>query len=448
MSSSSARRARKRLRISGYLLFALLVSVTGSAILYGEQRQRIDALESELDGYRLYVQNEAESAARDLNTSLVDLQTNLRKLSAAATPAQHARLLFEVRRLSDAAGGALGRLSISHADGRDLEQFLTRTGDYADTLLDSVQSGVLLSAADGEQLTAIGTQCEALCGAINDRLASGLLPMGAVTPDDYYTAEPNADALPAYPSLRYDGPFSESSETAEPKGLPAETVSETRAKDIADRAFPDVTWRFDGRCDAAIAAFDFSGENGETLSVTERGGKLLYWMLPASGDSDEPLTDDALLRLKSSAASYLTGAGFGAMQPTVSVSYAGRAVIGFAAVQNGVVLCADTVQVYVDRVTERVVGLDARGYYAHHTVRRLPAFTLSEQDARDAVSLSLQIASVTPCLLPKCETHEVACYECRGTLGERTYLVYINAATGAEESIRELLRTDSGETLL
>ena len=439
---------RRRVRLSGYLFFLLLAAAAGFGILYGEQIRHIRALEAEVEVYRLYVQNEAESAARDLNTSLTDLQTNLRKLTAAASPAQHAKLLFEVRRLSDAANGALGRLSISHTYGKDLEQFLTRTGDYAGTLLDSVQNGILLSASDGDQLAAIGAQCEALSGAIGNRMADGLLPTGAVTPEGYYTAAQNPESVPSYPTLLYDGPFSESSENAAPKGLPSETISEARATEIAARSLPEVEWTYDGRCDAAIATYDFSGPNGETLSVTERGGKVLYWMLSPSGASDDPLTDDELDRLKSAAQTYLLAAGFDRMQPSYAESYAGCAVLNYAAMQNGIVLYPDLVKVYLDRLTGRVIGLDARSYYSHHTARVIPPFLLSEQDARDAVSLALQIETVTPCLIPKCETREVACYECRGTIGKRTFLVYINAQTGAEEEIFELLRSDSGEKVI
>ena len=90
---------KRKSRITGYLCFLFLACVLGFAIVLGEQVRRSDELEAELFAYRLHAQNEAESAARDLGTSLEDMERNLRKLTAAATPAQHTQLLSEVRRL-------------------------------------------------------------------------------------------------------------------------------------------------------------------------------------------------------------------------------------------------------------------------------------------------------------------------------------------------------------
>lgn len=432
-------------RVSGYLCFLALAAFAGFGILYGEQVRRADELEAELVTYRLYVQNEAESAARDLGGALNELESNLRKLSAAASPAQHVRLLSEVRRLSDVAGGALGRLSVSHADGYELKQFLTRTGDYANTLMDSVQNGVLLTADDAAQLSAIGTQCSALRGAIGDRMDSGLLPSGAVSTEGFYTAAQNPESVPAYPSLLYDGPFSESSENAPPKGLPTETVSEEQAKGIAARAFPGVDWQYDGKCEAAIVTFDFSGGAGESLSITERGGRVLYWMTEPSGSGSDPLTEAEQKAADTAAQTYLKMAGFDAMHPSYAESYAGVIVLNYAATQDGVVLYPDLVKAYVDRATGKVIGYDARSYYTHHAPRDIGPFALTREDATNAISLSMRVTSVTPCVIPKCETREVLCYECRGTVGDATYLVYINAETGAEEEIFEVIRTETGE---
>ena len=327
----------------------------------------------------------------------------------------------------------------------DLKQFLTRTGDYANTLLDSVQNGVLLSADDAAQLAAIGTQCEALRGALTEQIESGSLPAGVVSTDGYYTEGEASDAVPAYPSLLYDGPFSESSETAPPKGLPTETISEQQAKALAARAFPGTEWQYDGRCEANIVTFDFSGPKGESLSVTERGGRILYWMTEPSGGSTAALTDRERTALDEAARAYLKTAGFGTMQLSCAEAYAGVCVMNYAAVQDGVVLYPDLVKAYVDRATQKVIGCDARSYYMHHTEREIPPFAIGKPDALDAVTLAMQVESVTPCILPKCETREIACWECRGTVGDGTYLVYINAETGAEEEILEWLYSDAGD---
>ena len=129
----------------GFVIFSLLAVIAAGGVLYGEKCREADHLLDELTALRLQNETDAASAARSLSDALGELRTGLRKLSAAGTPDATARLFAEVRRLSDRAGGALGTMNLSHVDGAALGQFLTRTGDYVDTLLRSVQGGTMLS---------------------------------------------------------------------------------------------------------------------------------------------------------------------------------------------------------------------------------------------------------------------------------------------------------------
>ena len=445
---SSPTRTHSRRRVSGYLLFLLLCSIVGFSILYGEQLRRTDALQTEVDALHIRLQNDAENAAHALHASLTDLSGDLRKLSAVSSREQYARLLADIWRLSGVAGGALDSLSVSHTDGRSLEQFLTRTGDYAYTLFASVQNGVLPTETDTRQLSAIGSQCDALCSVVQERIASGVLPTDTLSTEDYYTASPHPESVPAYPSLLYDGPFSESSENAEAKGLPDGTISAERAEAIASQQFSETEWQYDGRCEGVIATYDFSGPLGESLSITERGGKALYWMTAPSGDKADPPSDEESKRMHAAASTYLMAAGFGRMHPSYAQYYAGCVVLNYAAIQDGVVLYPDLIKVYVDRSTESVIGFDARSYYSHHFTRTLPTPVLSPADARNGVNLSMQLEAITLCLIPKSNVSEVLCYECKGIVNERYYLVYLNAETGAEEEIFEVINTEEGDLVV
>lgn len=428
-----------------FVLGAALLTV---GILYTEERRTNEGLLAENAALLQQRQSDAENAARAFSNALNDMQSNLRKLHAAGGREQHARLLGEVRRLSDAASGALERLSVSHTDGKDLAGFLTRTGDYAATLLEAVNGGRMPTETDRSQLGEIRKECAALQKRIEERIASGQLPVEPITTESYYTASEQTDAVPAYPSLLYDGPFSESSENAEPLGLPNETITEAQAKTIAAEAVLKVDWQYDGRCASQIATYDFSGGNGESLSVTERGGKVLYWMTPPVGDKADPPTDAESERMHAVARTYLAQNGFGKMHPSYAQYYAGSVVINYAAVQGGVVLYGDLIKVYVDRERAEVIGFDARNYYSHHHERELPIPTLREEDAKNAVSTDMTLEAVTLCLIPKSNVKEVLCYECKGTVGERFFLVYINALTGVEEEIFEIINTEEGDLVV
>ena len=74
------------------------------------------------------------------------------------------------------------------------------------------------------------------------------------------------------------------------------------------------------------------------------------------------------------------------------------------------------------------------------------ASALTAEEAKTELSPALTPDTVTLCLLCR-GTEETLCYACRAAKGERTYIVYLNAQTGAEEEIQELQTSEDGETL-
>ena len=388
---------------------------------------------------------QTESAYRALSDDLYDLSVALSKTEAASTPARLSKTFAEVRRLSAGAARALSLLPVSYGDDSGLMQFLTRTGDYAETLLDRVLNGQMLTEDQLHSLSDLRACCSDLSKTYDGSVTGGSFPQDT----DFYSGETNEENLAQYPSLLYDGPFSESSEQAEPQGLSGDLIDETEAMRLAQALFSDRSLRFDGRTEGTIVTYDFSGDGGELcVSITERGGELYYFMDKPTGDRNDPPSDAESERLHASASAYLKEHGFGEMEPSYAQYYAGTVVLNYAAVQDGVILYADLVKVYADRETGAVIGLDAANYRFHHRPRHVALPTLTEQDARDRISDALTIEAVSLALIPKCNTREVLCYECKCKRDETFFIVYINAQNGAEEEIFEVVNSDEGDLVV
>ena len=418
----------------------LLIGFAVLGVSYIRQRETIAAQQRVIEA-------QTESAYHALSNDLYDLSVALKKLEAASTPARLSKGFSEIQRLSASAVRAVSLLPGAYGDQSGLLQFLTRTGDYADSLFDRVQSGQMLTEQQLVSLSELCTCCAELSGSYDDGCQSGSFPASGA--DGFYAGETDEEQITNYPSLLYDGPFSESSETAEPLGLPTETVDEAGATERAQALFPERDLTFDGRTEGTIVTYDFSADEGSfCLSITERGGELLYFMGQPQGDSDAPPSDAESERMHAAASAWLSEHGFGEMSPSYAQYYAGTVVLNYAALQDGVILYADLVKVYVDRATAEVIGLDAQNYRFHHRPRELAAPTLSEQDARDRVSDALTIEAAALALIPKSNTREVLCYECKCTRGETFFIVYINAQTGAEEEIFEVINSDEGDLVV
>ena len=419
----------------------LLIGFAVLSVSYLKQRTALHETQRALDA-------QTENACHALANDLKDLEIALSKLEAASTPARLSKTFSDVKRLSAGAVRALSLLPVSCGDDEGLMQFLTRAGDYADTLMDRVLNGQMLTEEQRTALRDLRACCADLAANYDDSVLNGDFPKAG---GDFYAGETDEQSIPDYPSLLYDGPFSESSEQAAPLGLSDETIDEAEAARIAADWFPDRALTFDGRTEGTIVTYDFSAADGSgelCVSITEQGGELLYFMGAPSGGKNDPPSDEESERLHKVASAYLKEHGFGEMSPSYAQYYAGTTVLNYAAVQNGVILYADLIKVYVDRETETVIGLDTQNYRFHHRPRHVEAPTLSEQDAIDRVSDALKIEQVTLCLIPKCNTRELLCYECKCTLGETFFIVYINAQNGAEEEIFEIINSAEGDLVV
>ncbi len=420
----------------------LMIGLAVMTVTFFKQRETIAAQQRVIDA-------QTESAYRALSNDLSDLSVALSKLEAAGTPARLSKSFADIRRLSADAVRALSFLPVSQANEGELMQFLTRTGDFAETLMDRVLSGQMLTEEQIGSLGDLKTCCSGLAERYDGGCMDGAFPKAPE--DGFYGGETDEENITDYPTLLYDGPFSESSEQAEPLGLPDETVDEAEAFRIAQALFPDRTLQADGRTESTIVTYDFSAsdKNGELcVSITERGGLLLYFMGTPSGTKDDPPDDAESERLHKAASKYLEEHGFGKMEPSYAQYYAGTVVLNYAAVQNGVILYADLVKVYVDRITQQVIGLDAMNYRFHHRERDLSEPILTEADAKNTLSDALTPAHTALALIPKSNTREILCYEFKCTRGETFFIVYVNARTGAEEEIFEVLNSDEGDLVV
>ncbi len=422
----------------------LLVGFAVLGVSYLRQRDTIAAQQ------RL-IEAQTESAYRALSDDLYDLNVALSKMEAASTPARLSKSFAEIRRLSADAARALSLLPVAYGDEGGLMQFFTRTGDYAETLMDRVLNGQMLTQEQVNSLSELRACCADLSAQYDGNCQNGSFPAQPTEADAFYGGEKDEDNIAQYPSLLYDGPFSESSEQAEPQGLSGDVIDEAEATRIAQEWFPERTLQLDGRTEGTIVTFDFSAADGQgefCVSITEQGGALYYFMGTPSGAKNDPPSDEESERLHQAASAYLAEHGFGTMEPSYAQYYAGTVVLNYAALQNDVILYADLVKVYVDRETQAVIGLDAQNYCFHHRPRHVTAPELTAQDATDRVSDTLELLQVKLALIPKSNTHEVLCYECKCEKDDTFYIVYINAYTGAEEEIFEVINSDEGDLVV
>ena len=424
---------------------ALAVGLVAALVKLGEDREALAARQA---AERTRIENLYHRIDDDLN----DVDVSLSKLSAASSPRQSVLLLGDVWRATGSAGAAMGLLPLSHADSCDMSQFVTRCGDYAHALMGRVLQGRALTEEDRKQLGDMRAACAQIRQVAGEAIQSGDYVAADNVDAGCYEQSQSEAAISEYPTLIYDGPFSESAENRPPQGEIGERITAQQAAERARRLFSDGTVAETVYVPGALPVYELSVQSASrgqvSLSLTEQGGELLSFMGAPTGDKNDPPSDEESEKLKAAALSFLQELGVEDPAAAYAQYYQGAAVLNFAPRQAGVILYSDLVKVYMDRETGEVMGLDARNYRLNHRQRALPRPKLTEEEAGAYVSGELQVEHTDLALIPLTQQTEVLCYEFKATKDGTFYIVYVNALTGEEEQIFQVINSAEGDLVV
>ena len=423
------------------LLTYTVPALMGAALIAAAVWGRSQAARAE--EYRLladeYVGLTASACAQsgcELCDSVREMKTSLEKLRVTASTANRVLALEDIVRESAEAGKLLCRIPGSQVKAMGLASFITRIGDYARSISKRLLSGGSLEERDTEQLSAM---LEALRSAA-ERI-EGELPAG--TEDfDYYDTD-GEPSEPEYPTLIYDGPFSESTEKAEPLGVTGEEGTTEEARTVAER-IAGTGLEYVGRTDGRIPTYDFSG-GGFEVSITVKGLHVKYMMGTPSSDAGGRPDEGEYQTLVHTGREFLESLGYTDMRPTFAEYRDGSALISFAWSIGDITVYNDLVKVWIDRASGEPIGLDANNYLFSHHERDRAEPAVSEAEARAALSEAFAVTGTGLALIPTSPMSEALCWEFRGSCGDCEYIVYVDALTGAEERIFIIVSDDYGE---
>ena len=437
-------RLKHHILLYTFLSVAVLLSIY-LALDYGIRAQRsAQALE---DAY----------AQRVLETQehLQAIGLKLGKAPVAADARTQVELLAGISRQADSVVSGLSALPLSHIAMSDTLKFCNQLSEYAMVLALSVAAGQPLTEQETAELVSLESQCALLTGQFataRETMVAESLRLTA-RPGVFY-AEAQAAQRPLeqvadpdngmdYPSMIYDGAFSDARHYGSPKALGEGRIDQRQAMEAA-RAFVG-----EERVRSVEAAPDSGGalasygvkltlNDGVVLNaeVTRQGGKML-WMVPEHAAFEPGWT---LEECAEAARDFLLDRGYGEMEANHYQVYDGLAVINFVAVQDGVLLYPDLVKVQVRMDTGEVVGLEANNYLMNHTERTGLSPALSGEQALEKASSRLEAGQARLCVIPHREGERL-CYEVPGRYEGREYRVYIDAITGEEAEV--LMMVDS-----
>lgn len=420
--------------------------------------------------YRNYLQGEYSKNMHELITSVENIRVNLGKAAITGSREQKIVTFEEIFRHSAIANDKLHSLPIPQQNIDNTSRFLSQVGDFSYSLVRASTEGRDLNNKEYDNIDKLKQESFTLQTDLNNVLAdinegkvkwgeirkkaSGVFAKGAGGESLTTQFAAIQKQIAQYPTLIYDGPFSDNVLDIKPKIVSQQEVNVSQATDVvnkvigSDRIAKLENLPSDGK--TRIPSYRFKAtingrndkENTVTCEVSKNGGKVIYML-------DNRLVDNPTMDIKKASdigAKYLQNLGYNNMISTYSLRYDNTAIINYILNQNNVVIYPDQIKLKIAMDDGSIIGIESEKYLvAHEENRKIETPKISQADAQTKVSNRLKISTIRLAVIPTETDKEVLCYEFAGSYKEDKYVVYINAQTGYEQRIIQIINTPNGE---
>ena len=445
-------RLKKGHMLSVICILLIIVGILG-AILYKKQRE-----------YRQASENSYNMAFFELVDYVQNVETYLAKSLISSTPEHGAETLTNLWREANLAQAYLSRLPIESQELASTEKFLNQVSDYSYSLSRKNIYDEKLTQDDLNNLKELHTYSVDLENTLNqlsEDLNNGRFKWGELTEKGTVAFAQEVDNISKesfsnleenfheYAGLIYDGAYSEHLTSSEPKGLTGDDIDENKAKEIAENFVDKNNMKETNNLgyseNATIPAYDFSITNNEDLniniSVSKKGGHIVYMNTNREVNTEIISQEEANQKGKD----FLTSKGFPNMKETYFLKQEGIVTINYAYMQDNVIMYPDLIKVKVALDNGEILGIETTGYLNNHIENRdISNIKITEEEAKKDLNTDLEIISSGLAVIPTEWKSEILCYEFKGKVDDREFLVYINTENGREEDILIITNTPNG----
>lgn len=381
------------------------------------------------------------------------MAVNFRKLLVAGERGQMQALLNETALQTQGAMSDLALLPLGQETVSATLKFINQAGDFARALSVKLGNGGTLTEQDHETLRTLSETAAGFSVSLArllDRYEKGEAVFdGASEAAGQENLAPITSPAGEYPVLLYDGPFSDGRSDGDFKTLRGlaevdEPTARQRLTAFLGQQVQDV--RLTGEGSVPVDCYEYSLQMGDyrlSAGVTKAGGEVLY-LLCDSDVGDVNITQDAAV---DAARAFLLARGYGTMEMSYMSLFDGILTVNFAAVQDGVVLYPDLVKVQVSMRDGAVIGLEPAGYLMNHVQRVIEIPKITEEEALMRIGGALTAEGARLCVIPENDA-EYLCYEIAATDGAGSFLVYIDAMTGVERELMQVVTDGSGSFVM
>ncbi len=421
-------------------LCAIIVVLTGVIIKNYKNTEKLE----------LQIENSYSRSLNEFSASINNISLILKKARYASQPEVLAKMAAEILTEAEISKSALAVLpSIRGLDSLNL--FLSQAGNYAFAVSTKLYNGEEVPKDFENNIRYLSETAEKISQVVSDTQIG-------FDNREYWVKEIkneidtsvndslNGDLqkleneLNDYPTLVYDGPYSESITNKEPQVLKdAEYITEEKAIEKAYEFFgEDDKFQIFGEISGDIEAFRIGNSNTD-IAISKKGGYPVYFRRYRQIEKTILSYSQALTKAKR----FLSSRSLDNFLETYYYIDEGVCVINFAYLDGETICYTDLIKVGIAMDSGEVMLYEASGYLSNHKSRAFETAKYTEEEAKEKLSKNLKINKVSKTLIPTVSGEE-RCYEFLCSDSDTEVLVYINVLNLKQEDILILLKNDGG----
>jgi len=446
-------------RLSDRHMYSIVITVIGLIAVWGMYQ-----LKSEME-FHQKTENQYNRAFFETVEYVQNVETLMAKSMIANTREQGIINLSEVWRQANLAQANLGQLPISQLALENTAKFLTQISDFSYSLVKQNLNGGKITQKQMDDMKTLYDYSEKMSNNLNQlqaELGQGRIKWGELvkkgtpifnsssknfTTKQFENLEKD---FKEFPSLIYDGPFSDGLRNQQPMGLTGDNIKQSQAKEAAVK-FIGIDKVKDikpmGTTEGTIKTFNFQAGlksspamDSVVIGISKKGGHPLLYIFNKKIERESVNVEQA----KAAAKKFLESRGFNNMEETYYLKEDGVATINFAYSEKGVTIYPDLIKVKVALDDGEIVGFESKAYLTSHRERKIGNPKITQEQAKKIINPKLKVFSSGLAIIPTPGRAEKLTYEFKGKVEGRDFIVYVNADTGKEEQILLIINTPNG----
>lgn len=428
--------------------FLLTMIVLGVSIAFGITNRQANAENERIsnDLENVYKRNYYE-----LSYELSNAGDSLNKLLVTASPSLQQKLLTDFSDETASAVICLSILTDTSSNGEKTVAFINKAGDYAKSLNYKLALGKALSNEDKDNLTSIYNAIISInqsLSEISDKIEDNYKFLDVLNTENDLVVGflNNIEVDIKYPSLIYDGPFSDALEEKKPS-LTGEELDAEKALQEAKSYMPmECELEKCAENSGDIPTYVFVTKNLESpyyVSVAKKGGWLVSITSNITSDENNCSEEEAV----KVANDYLLRLGIPDMEAVWVSDYNSIYFINFVYKQSDVLAYPDMIKIKVSAKDKSIVGVEALNYIYNHKERQIQEVKVSKEEAEKKVE-SIEVETVRLAIIPSGGGSEQLCWEVAGKANEDYYFIYISAESGEEVEVFRVVDSEQGKLLI